>query len=127
MSASEVVKEYVGKDFVEKTFNTLKSHLNIASVRHWKNHRIWVIFFVAMVALWLRVVYYDRISRINKKERIYEFDELLRRLKRVEYVEVETETQEKAHWYLNLTDKMVGQLKKMGFVNLFVEKRINHL
>ena len=127
LSPSEVVKEYLGKDFVEKTFNTLKSHLKIAPVRHWKNHRIRAIFFVAMLALWLRIVYNHRISQINKKERVYEFDEFLRRLKRVEYVEIETENQEKAYWYLNLTDKMVGQLKKMGFTNLFKENRLSHL
>jgi hypothetical protein len=127
LSPSEVVKEYLGKDFVEKTFNTLKSHLKIAPVRHWKNHRIRAIFFVAMLALWLRVVYNHRIAQISKNEKIYEFDEFLRRLKRVEYVEIETENQEKAYWYLNLTDKMVGQLKKMGFTNLFKENRLSHL
>ena len=103
LSASDVVKEYLGKDFVEKTFNTLKSHLNIAPVRHWKSHRIRAIFFVAIMALWLRVVYNQAMNQISKKERIYEFDELLRRLKRVEYVEVEIDNHEKAFWYLNLT------------------------
>jgi len=127
LSASDVVKEYVGKDFVEKTFNTLKSHLKIAPVRHWKNHRIRAVFFVAMIALWLRVVYNHGMCQISKKERVYDFDELLRRLKRVEYVEVETENQKKAYWYLNLTEKMVGQLKKMGFTNLFPEIRLSHL
>jgi len=127
LSASEVVKEYVGKDFVEKTFNTLKSHLKIAPVRHWKNHRIRAIFFVAMMALWLRVAYNHKLSQISKKDRIYDFDELLRRLRRVEYVEIETENEEKAYWYLNLTDKIVSQLKKMGFKNLFGEKRLSHL
>lgn len=124
LSASDVVKEYLGKDFVEKTFNTLKSHLNIAPVRHWKNHRIRAIFFVAIMALWLRVVYNQAMNQISKKERIYECDELLRRLKRVEYVEVEIDNHEKAFWYLNLTDKMITQLKKMGFANLFIEKRL---
>ncbi len=127
LSASEIVSEYLGKDFVEKTFTTLKSHLKIAPVRHWKNHRIRAIFFVSMLALWLRVVYNHKLNQIGKKERIYEFDELLRRLKRVEYVEIETENQEKACWFLNLTDKITGQLKKMGFKNLFREKRLSHL
>ena len=80
-----------------------------------------------MLALWLRVVYNHGMWQISKKERVYEFDELLRRLKRVEYVEVETENQKKAYWYLNLTEKMVGQLKKMGFTNLFPEIRLSHL
>lgn len=127
LTASEVVREYLGKDFVEKTFYSLKSHLNIAPVRHWKNHRIRGIFFVSMMALWLRVVYNHKLNQLSKNERIYDFDELIRRLRRVEYVEIEVENEEKCYWYLNLNDKIASQLKKMGFKKLFEEKRISHL
>ena len=127
MKVSDVVKEYVGKDFIEKSFKTLKSNLKLAPVRHWKNHRIRAIFFVNMMALWLRKVYDGHLNDVNEKDRKYSFEELLRRLKRVEYVEIENEDGEKAFWYLNLTKVMVDQLKLMGFKNLLPEKRLNAL
>jgi len=127
VKVSDVVKEYVGKDFVEKSFKVLKSDLKLYPVRHWKNHRIRAIFFVNMMALWLRKVYVGHLNEINEKDRKYSFDEFLRRLKWVEYIEIESEIGEKAFWYLNLTQIMVDQLKQMGFTNLFPEKRLNRL
>jgi transposase len=124
LKATEVVNEYMEKDFVEKIFRTLKTHLKLAPVRHWKNHRIRAIFFVNMMALWLRKVYDYQLNLVPKKKRDYGFDELLQRLKRVEYVEVASPEQGKVFWYLNLTDKMKEQLKAMGFKDLFPERRL---
>lgn len=126
MKVSEVVNEYVGKDFVEKSFRTLKSDLKIAPVRHWKNHRIRAIFFVNMLALWLRTICEYTLKQIPKNKREYEYDELLRRLKRVQYVEIESENEEKAFWYLNTSQKLEEQLKLMGFKDLLREKRLSH-
>lgn len=125
MKASDVVNEYVGKDFVEKSFRTLKSNLKIAPVRHWKNHRIRAIFFVNMLALWLRTICEFTLKQIPKNKREYEYDELLRRLKRVQYVEIVCEDQEKAFWYLNNSQKLDDQLKLMGFKNLLRERRLS--
>ncbi len=124
LKATEVVNEYMEKDFIEKIFRTLKTHLKIAPVRHWKNHRIRAIFFVNMMALWLRKVYDYQLNLVPKKKRDYGFDELLKRLKRVEYVEVMSAGQGKVFWYLNLTEKMKEQLKAMGFKDLFLERRL---
>jgi hypothetical protein len=77
-----------------------------------------------MMALWLRKVYDLRLNQIKGKKQGYGFDELLRRLRRVSYVEIECENGEKAFWYLNLNDGLVDQLKLMGFKNLFEEKRL---
>ncbi len=127
IKVSDVVKEYVDKDFIEKSFKTLKSNLKLSPVRHWKNHRIRAIFFVNIMALWLRKVYDSHLNLINEKNRNYSFDEFLRRLKRVEYVEIRSANGEKAFWYLNITKIMVDQLKLMGFKNLFQEKRLNQM
>ena len=124
VNAPDIVMEYVGKDFVEKAFETLKVYLKLAPVRHWRNTRIRAFFFINMLALWLRKVYDLRINQISSKKREYGFDELLRRLRRVSYVEIECENGEKAFWYLNLNDVLVEQLKFMGFKNLFEEKRL---
>jgi len=53
---------------------------------------------------------------LNKipKKRGYGFGELLRWLKRVEYIEVVCLGQEKAFWYLNLTEVMRDQLKAIS-------------
>ena len=37
VKVSDIVKEYIGKDFIEKSFKTLESNLKLAPVRHWKN------------------------------------------------------------------------------------------
>ena len=107
VKVSEIVKEYVGKDFIEKSFKVLKSDLKLSPVRHWKKHRIRAVFFVNMMALWIRKVYDGHLNKINEKDRKYSFEEFLRRLKRVEYIEIESENGEKAFWYLNLTQIMV--------------------
>ena len=127
LKAIEVVREYVGKDFIERSFKTLKTNLRIAPVRHWKNHRIRGIFFVNMMALWIRKVYDLSLNQLEDKKRPFGFDELLKQLKLVSYVEVESETGEKAYWYLNLSNAVIKQLKWMGFKNLFEIKRLNQL
>jgi len=124
VKATDIVMEYIGKDFIEKAFETMKTYLKLAPVRHWRNTRIRAFFFINMLALWLRKVYDLRINQIRGKKREYGFDELLRRLRRVSYVEIECENGEKAFWYLNLNDGLVEQLKLMGFKNLFEEKRL---
>jgi len=80
---------------------------------------------VNMMALWLRKVYDYQLNLVPKKKRDYGFDELLQRLKRVEYVEVVSAGRGKVFWYLNLTDKMKEQLKAMGFKDLFRERRLS--
>ena len=125
MKASDVTNEYVGKDFVEKSLQALKSNLKIAPVRHWKNHRIRAIFFVNMLALWLRTICEFTLKQIPKNKRNYEYEELLRRLKRVQYVEIDCDNKEKAFWYLNNSQKLDEQLKLMGFKNLLRERRLN--
>lgn len=127
LNAIDVVKEYLGKDFIEKMFKTMKTNLRLAPVRHWRGHRIRGIIFVNMMALWLQKVYDLSLNQITDRNRTYGFDELLRRLRRVSYVEVESETGVNAYWYLNLNEAMVQQLTLMGFKNLFEEKKLNQL
>ncbi len=127
LSATEVVMEYHGKDFVEKAFETMKFYLKLAPVRHWRNTRIRAFFFVNMMALWLKKVYDLRLNQIRSKKRQYSFEELLRLLRRVSYAEVTIETGEKSFWYINLNEGLVDQLKLMGFQNLFEEKRLNRM
>jgi len=127
LSATEVVMEYHGKDFVEKAFETMKFYLKLAPVRHWRNTRIRAFFFVNMMALWLKKVYDLRLNQIRSKKRRYSFEELLRLLRRVSYAEVKTDTGEKSFWYINLNEGLVDQLNLMGFQNLFEEKRLNQM
>ena len=54
-----------------------------------------------------------QLNQIPKK-REYGFGELLRRLKRVEYIKVVCPEQEKAFWYPNLTEVMRDQLKAIS-------------
>ena len=78
------------------------------------------------LALWLRTICEFTLKQIPKNKRDYEYDELLRRLKRVQYVEVECANEEKAFWYLNSSQKLEEQLKLMGFKDLLRERRLSH-
>lgn len=77
-----------------------------------------------ILALWLRTICEFTLKQIPKNKREYDYEELLRRLKRVQYVEIECENEEKAYWYLNKSQKLDDQLKIMGFKNLLREKRL---
>ena len=121
LSHREVVREYMEKDFVEKTFRDLKSEEDMMPVRHRLEPRVRAYFFMISVAHRIRTGLRYYIAEIPEKERNYDMDELLHVLRRVEFVQF-TEEGEIAYWYLNLLKKTADQVGAMGFNNLFEEK-----
>ena len=118
LSHREVVREYMEKDFVEKTFRDLKSEEDMAPVRHRLEPRVRAYFFMISIAHRIRTGLRYYIAETPKKSRKYEMDELLHLLRRVEFVKFSEQGKE-AYWYLNLLKKTTDQLDVMGFKNIF--------
>ena len=121
LSHREVVREYMEKDFVEKTFRDLKSDEDMMPVRHRLEPRVRAYFFMISVAHRIRTALRYYIAETPKKEQTYDMDELLHVLRRVEFVQF-SEGGEAAYWYLNLLKKTVNQVGAMGFNDLFEER-----
>ena len=126
LSHREVVREYMEKDFIEKTFRDLKSEVDMMPVRHRLEPRGRAYFFTISVAHRIRTALRYYIAEIPEKERNYDMDELLHVLRRVEFVQF-TEEGEIAYWYLNLLKKTVNQVGAMGFNDLFEERMHSEL
>jgi len=122
----DVVREYMEKDFIEKTFRDLKSEEDMMPVRHRLEPRVRAYFFMISVAHRIRTGLRYYIAEIPKKERKYEMDELLHLLRRVEFVRI-SEQETETYWYLNLLKKTTDQLDAMGFKDLFEEKTYSEL
>lgn len=121
LSAKEVVEEYLGKDFVEKVFRTLKTPLELEPVRHRRERRVRAYLFVCMLAFRLVSALRWRLEEAGVKEKTAEYQErLLEELSRVERTEVTLSGQSRM-WYLNRTDFIEEALRKVGMKDLLEE------
>jgi hypothetical protein len=121
LSAKAVVEEYLGKDFVEKVFRTLKTPVELEPVRHRRERRVRAYLFVCMLAYRLVAALRYRLEEAGVKEKTAEFQErLLEELGRVERTEVMLGGQRRT-WYLNQTDFIEEALKKLGLRDLLQE------
>ena len=126
MEATDIVYEYMQKDYVEKAFRTLKTHGKIAPVSFYSETHVRAYLFVNMLALRLRSAFKHYCENLSPDKKTFESAELMRKLKRVEYVE-HIINGEKAYWFLNLQKNVKDQLSDMGLKNIFIERRISHL
>ncbi|MHB8351708.1 MAG: IS1634 family transposase, partial [Thermoplasmata archaeon] len=121
LSANEVAEEYLGKDFVEKVFRTLKTPLELEPVRHRRERRVRAYLFVCMLAYRLISALRWRLEEAGVKEKTAEYQErLLEELARVERTEVALGGQSRM-WYLNKTDFIEEALRKLGLKDLLWE------
>ncbi len=104
LSAAEVVRSYLGKDFVEKCFRTAKTFVELERVRHRRERRVRAYLFVCMLALRLQTALRWRLMEGGvEEEKVAEYQErLLEDLGRVERTEVQLGGQART-WYLNVT------------------------
>ena len=126
MDAAAVVYEYMQKDYVEKAFRTLKTYGKIAPVSFYTETHVRAYLFVNMLALRLRSAFRYYCDELSPDKRIFDATELMRKLKRVEYVEHIVNGQ-KAYWYLNLQKSVKDQISDMGMKKIFEERRISTL
>ncbi|EQD50688.1 transposase [mine drainage metagenome] len=122
LSAEEVVTQYLGKDFVEKCFRTLKTDVELEPVRHRRERRVRAYLFVCMLALRLQMALRAALREGGvKDDDVAEYQEqLLEDLGRVERVEVRLGHEAKT-WYLNVTDRVTEGLRRLGRKDLLKE------
>lgn len=121
LSAKDVVRTYLEKDFIEKVFRTLKTSEEVEPVRHRLEERVRAYLFVCVLAYRLIAYLQHRLRETPDKDDSWESAySLLDELGRVERVQVKLGNRVKT-WYLNLSDKTKEKLKKMGFDDLFRE------
>jgi len=122
-SVAEAVNAYLEKDFIEKSFRTMKTEEEMEPVRHRLERRVRAYEFVQVLALRLRAAMRWSLREVARKEGINPWEaeeELLKALGRVERVEI-TLGRERRVWHLNLLKGTKETLGKIGYGKLFVE------
>ena len=122
LSAREVVRSYLGKDFVEKCFRTAKTFVELEPVRHRRERRVRAYLFVCMLALRLQTALRWRLMEGGiEEDAVAEYQErLLEDLGRVERTEVQLGGQART-WYLNVTNRVKEGLKRLKLSELLKE------
>ncbi|MGB6442920.1 MAG: IS1634 family transposase [Thermoplasmata archaeon] len=122
LSAAEVVRSYLGKDFVEKCFRTAKTFVELEPVRHRRERRVRAYLFVCMLALRLQTALRWRLMEGGvEEEKVAEYQErLLEDLGRVERTAVQLGGQART-WYLNVTSRVKEGLKRLKLPELLKE------
>ncbi len=121
LSAREVVEQYLGKDFVEKAFRTLKSGVEVEPVRHRRERRVRGYLFVCGLAYRLEMALRWKLIEGGVKRDTMEYQErLLEELGRVERTEVRLGSQSRT-WYLNVTDRVKDGLRRLKQPDLLKE------
>ncbi len=121
MSAAEVVEAYLGKDFVEKVFRTLKTTLELEPVRHRRERRVRAYLWVCELAYRLEVALRQGLIEGGVRKDLAEHQErLLEELARVERVEIQLGAETRT-WYLNVTDRVKEDLRRLKKKDLLQE------
>lgn len=122
LSAKDIVDAYLEKDFIEKVFKTFKSGEEIEPVRHRLDYRVRAYIFVCVLAYTLLSVLQWKLRNAELDDDVWDSsDALLRRLARVERVEVGFGKEVKT-WYLNLTTSDADTLKAIGLGDLLKDE-----
>ena len=122
-SAPEVVKMYMEKDVVEKSFQVMKSVEDIKPVRHRLESRVKAYIFVCMLAFRLRIALESMIKSSDSKDMKLTTGDFLRRLKRVERTDIDLEDEiEVCH--MNMTGDIRKQLDALNMKSLLVNGRV---
>ena len=123
LSAREVVRAYLGKDFVEKCFRTAKTFVEREPVRHRRKRRVRAYLFACMLALRLQTALRWRLleSGIEEDKLAEEQERLLEDLGRVERVQVRMGREERK-WYLNVTKRIRDVLRRAKLPDLLREE-----
>lgn len=119
LSATDVVRMYFERDFVEKVFRDLKTFEEIAPIRHRKESRVLGIMFVCTLALRLKIALRTMLETVGEKNVSAEM--LLKQLGRVHQVVLQKDTEVEV-WYTGLQEKHKKILKKIGMKDLFGER-----
>jgi transposase len=126
LPASDIVKAYFEKDFIEKVFRTLKSKEDLGVIRHHLENRVRAIIFVCVLAYRLLAVLKWKLLSAHKEMEDTVWDStnsFLNQLSRIEQMEV-SQNNIKQTWFLNLTQNIQDTLKRIGYKNMFIDKEM---
>jgi transposase len=120
LTAEQVVKTYIEKDFIEKLFENIKSYEEIQPLRHRLESRVFAIIFVCTLALRLKAAL-RWIIHAKGRESNLSVEMLMKKLEHVEYVEFNIGDSMDAY-FINMQKKTLKYLTDMGLDTVFKGK-----
>lgn len=121
-TAQEVVRMYLEKDFIEKVFRTIKTDEDLKPIRHRLESRVRAIIFVCTLAYRLLSALRWMINSSNLKDVTLSASHFLRKLKRVEKLEVDL-GKEYTTFFVNVMNDVRKQVVALGMKDLFAGRR----
>ena len=120
LTAEQVVKTYIEKDFIEKLFENIKSYEEIQPLRHRLESRVFAIIFVCTLALRLKAAL-RWIIHAKGRESNLSVEMLMKKLEHIEYVEFNIGDSMDAY-FINMQKKTLKYLTDMGLDTVFKGK-----
>lgn len=120
LTAEQVVKTYIEKDFIEKLFENIKSYEEIQPLRHRLESRVFAIIFVCTLALRLKAAL-RWIIHAKGRESNLSVEMLMKKLEHVEYVEFNIGDSMDSY-FINMQKKTLKYLTDMGLDTVFKGK-----
>lgn len=121
-SAQEVVRMYLEKDFIEKAFRTIKTDEDLKPIRHRLESRVKAIIFVCTLAYRLLSALRWMINSSKSKDVTLPESVFLKKLARVEKLEVDL-GKEIEVFFVNVTTDLKKQVAALGMGDLFAGRR----
>lgn len=121
-TAQEVVRMYLEKDFIEKVFRTIKTDEDLNPIRHRLESRVRAIIFVCTLVYRLLSALRWMINSSNSKDVTLSASHFLRKLGRVEKLEVDF-GKEYFTFYVNVMNDIKKQVVALGMKDLFAGRR----
>ena len=122
LSANDVVRMYLEKDFIEKVFRCIKTDEEIKPVRHRLESRVRAYIFISVLAYRLLAILRWIINSSESSNMALSTSEFLKKLSRVHKLEVDL-GKEIEQFYVNLTTDISKQLVALGMKDLLANRR----
>lgn len=122
LTAPEVVRMYMEKDFIEKVFRCIKTDEEIKPVRHRLESRVRAFIFISLLAYRLLAALRWMINSSESSNVTLSTSEFLRKLSRVHKLEVDL-GKEIELFFVNLTTDISKQLVALGMKDLLAGRR----
>ncbi len=114
---------YLEKDFIEKVFRTIKTDKELKPIRHRLESRVRAIIFVCTLAYRLLAALRWMINASQSKDVTLSATQFLRKLARVEKLEVDL-GKEYEVFYVNVLEDLRKQTGALGMNDLFASQRL---
>jgi transposase len=122
LSAAEVVRMYLEKDFIEKVFRCIKTDEEIKPFRHRLETRVRAFIFISILAFRLLAALRWMINSSESSNVTLSTSEFLKKLSRVQVLEADL-GKEIDRFYVNMTSVLSKQLVAIGMKDILVGHR----